>query len=442
MIGVIGILLAIAVLIWLSLKGVNVFVVSLISSVIVIITNVMPFWSSFTSDFATGFKNFCGSYFLLFGLAAAYGEFMKITGSAESVASTLFNIFGSKWAPVVCLLVTLLMSMGGVSAFVIVFAVYPIAAPLFRKANITKDFMPGIFLGASVSLCLALPGNPTSTNALLTRAEYGLGVDAYSAPIMGIIACVVGIVLCSVYLIWKQTSYAAKGIGYIVSGSDTAEEEPGKKLPPFWSSVLPIAVVIVMMFLLKTSMGTTECILTSLLVAMLLSVVLNFKVFFGDEKQQGVLKTFGNGFWSSVTALMLTGAVMGFAGVVQASGGFQHFVNFATGLSDSFNAYVSGVFAVNIMAGVTGTALGGLQFFADSMLSNYIGQVNPAAFHRLMTIACCGLDTLPHCSTFITCCAVCGVTVKKAYKHVFALTVVVPIVMTIVCLICISVGII
>ena len=256
MIGVIGILLAIAVLIWLSLKGVNVFVVSLISSVIVILTNGMPFWPGFTDAFATGFKNFAGSYFMLFGLAAAYGEFMKVSGSSESVASTLFKIFGAKWAPVVCLLVTLLMSMGGVSAFVIVFAVYPIAAPLFRKANITKDFMPGIFLGASVSLCLALPGNPTSTNALLTREEYGLGVNAYSAPIMGVIACIVGIVLCSLYLIWKQNKYAKTGIGYVVSGTDEVEEDPNKKLPPFWCSFLPIVFVIVMMFF--TSLYSTS----------------------------------------------------------------------------------------------------------------------------------------------------------------------------------------
>lgn len=279
MLGVIGILAAIAILIWLSIKGVNVFVVAMIASVVVIVTNGMDFWPAFTQSFADGFKNFCGNFFLLFGLAAAYGEFMKVTGSAESVADKLFKMFGAKWAPVVCLLVTLLMAMGGISAFVIVFAVYPIAAPLFRKANISKTFMPAIFLGASVSLCLALPGNPTSTNALLTREEYGLGVDAYSAPVMGIIACIVGAVLCSIYLIMKQRKYARLGIGYatLVAEGSKEDEETEKKLPPFWSSILPIIVVIVMMFLLKKTMGTTECILTSLLVAMGLSVLLNPK---------------------------------------------------------------------------------------------------------------------------------------------------------------------
>lgn len=98
-IGIIGLLLAISSLIVLSYKGVNAFIASLIASVVVIITNALPFWETLAGSYATGFKNFAGNYFLLFGLAAAYGEFLKVTGSAESVAKVLFKIFGVKWAP-------------------------------------------------------------------------------------------------------------------------------------------------------------------------------------------------------------------------------------------------------------------------------------------------------------------------------------------------------
>ncbi len=442
MIGVIGLLLAITCLIVLSYKGVNAFIASLIASVVVIITNMLPFWGTLSGAYATGFKNFAGSYFLLFGLAAAYGEFLKVTGSAESVARVLFKIFGVKWAPLGALLITLLMAMGGVSAFVIVFAVYPVAAPLFRKANITKNLLPGIVLCASVTLCLCLPGNPTSTNALLARPEYGLGVNAFSAPLMGIIACVVGTVIAGVYVTWQARRQTARGVGYVVSGTD-AQEESDKDLPPFLTSIVPLLIVVVVMILLKNIMSATDSILTSLCLAILASVILNPKVFFGADKKASILKTFTSGMWSSCTsALLLTGGVMGFAGVVQAAPGFQYFVNFAMSLSNTFNPYVSASVAVNVVAGITGTALGGLQIFADSMLPNYIGHVNPEAFHRLMTIACCGLDTLPHCSTFILMCSVCGVTAKDSYKHVFPLTVLMPILLTILCIILISVGII
>jgi H+/gluconate symporter-like permease len=437
-IGVIGLLVAIAVLIVLCYKGVNAFVASLISTAIVILTNQMPFWASYSTHYATDMKNFIGSFFLLFGLASAYGEFMKISGSAESVATTLFNKFGVRWAPVACILVTLLMALGGISAFVIVFAVYPVAAPLFRKANITKDLMPGIFLAASVSLCLSVPGNPTSTNALLTMTP--LGTNAYAAPVMGLIAGAVGLALDSLYVTFATKWETAKGNGYVVSGTDSEASfsDDGKSLPPFWSSILPLVVVIVMMFFLKGVMTTANCITTSLLVAMALVVLFNFKAMKGR-----VTKTFSDGLWSSVTALVLTGGVMGFAGVVQNASGFQYFLNFAMGLSNTFNPYLSAAVAVNVVAGITGTALGGLQIFTNTMLNSYLGLgINPEAFHRLMVIACCGLDTLPHCATFITMCAVCGVKVRESYKHVFFLTVAIPLVMTALCIMMALAGIV
>ena len=437
-IGVIGLLVAITALIVLSYKGVNAFVASLISTAIVVVSNQMSFWGSYSTYYATDMKNFMGSFFLLFGLSAAFGEFMKISGSAESVASTLFNKFGVRWAPVACILVTLLMALGGISAFVIVFAVYPVAAPLFRKANITKELMPGIFLAASVSLCLSIPGNPSNTNALLTMTA--LGTNAYAGPVMGLIAGAVGLVLATMYVTFAAKRETAKGNGYVVSGTDseTSFSSDGKSLPPFWSSVLPVIVVIAMMFFLKDIMTTSNCITTSLLIAMALVVLFNFKVMKGR-----VVKTFSDGLWSSVTALVLTGGVMGFAGVVQNAPGFQYFLNFAMGLSNTFNPYLSAAVAVNVVAGITGTALGGLQIFANSMLGSYLDLgINPEAFHRMMNIACCGLDTLPHCATFITMCAVCGVKVKEAYKHVFLLTVLIPMVMTALCIVMALVGIV
>ncbi|WP_409967382.1 Na+/H+ antiporter NhaC family protein [Bengtsoniella intestinalis] len=435
--GILGLLLAIAALIFLSYKGVNAFVASLIASAIVIATNAMPFWSSYSTYYADGMKSFAGSYFLLFGLAAGYGELMKVSGSAESVASKLFTLFGAKWAPVACILVTLLMAMGGISAFVIIFAVYPVAAPLFKKSNITKELMPGIFLFASVTLCLCLPGNPTSTNALLTTP---LGTNAYAAPIMGIIAGIIGLVIGSIYVTYAAKKETAKGNGYIVSGTDSTEdfESDGKILPNFFASVSPLLVVIISMLVLKNMMTTVDSINTSLLLAIALVSLLNRNTLKGK-----IVSTFSTGFWSSITPLMLTGGVMGFAAVVQQADGFQYFINFAMGMSDMFNPYVSAAIAVNVVAGITGTALGGLQIFSTTMLDSYLNlNINPEAFHRLMVIACCGLDTLPHCATFISMAAVCGVSIKGSYKHVLPLTVITPIILTIVCIILATLGIV
>jgi H+/gluconate symporter-like permease len=428
-------LLAIAALIVLSYKGLNAFVASLVASAIIIVTNWMPFWPSLTTEYANAMKNFVGSYFLQFGFGAAYGEFMKVTGAAESVAEKIFKLCGARLAALAAILVTLLLALGGISAFVIVFAVYPIAAPLFRKANVSKDYLPGIVLAASVSLCLSFPGNPTLTNALLTNY---LPTNAYAAPIMGTIAGLVGLVLGGIYVTAATKRDKLKGRGYVVSGTDSEKVTEAKSLPPFWTSILPILAVIAGMFALKNLMPALHTILTSLLFAMFLVVVFNYKTLKGK-----IVKTFVNGFWASLPATFLTAGVMGFAGIVQVAPGFQYFLNFANSLSTTFNPYVSGAVAVNVVAGITGTALGGLQIFANTMLPTYLSfNINPAAFHRIMVIACCGLDTLPHCATFILMCSVCGVTPKASYKHVFALTVVIPMFMTILCILMAILGIV
>lgn len=94
-------------------------------------------------------------------------------------------------------------------------------------------------LCASVTLCLCLPGNPTSTNALLARPEYGLGVDAFSAPVMGINRLHRGYRpgrdLCHL----QARRQTALGVGYVVSGTDALDDDEEKNLPPFWASIIP-----------------------------------------------------------------------------------------------------------------------------------------------------------------------------------------------------------
>lgn len=443
-IGVIGLLLAIACLIILSYKGVNAFIASLIASLVVVVTNLLPFWETFSGAYATGLKNFVGNYFLLFGLAAAYGEFLKVTGAAESVAKVLFKIFGVKWAPPGRAAHHPADGHGRRFRFCYRLCRLPRGRPLVPQGQHYEK--------PAARHCAVRFGDPVPVPARQPHQHQRIagpsGVRLGGGRIFG--SCNGHHRLHRGYRPGRDLCHLAGqtadrlGVGYVVSGTDALDDDEEKNLPPFWASIIPLLIVVFVMILLKNVMSATNSILTSLCIAIVACVVLNPKVFFGAHKKHGVLKTFTTGMWSSCTsALLLTGGVMGFAGVVQAAPGFQYFVDFANGLTTAFNPYVSASVAVNVVAGITGTALGGLQIFADTMLPNYINLgINPEAFHRLMTIACCGLDTLPHCSTFILMCSVCGVTAKDSYKHVFPLTVVMPILLTVLCILMISVGII
>ena len=74
---------------------------------------------------------------------------MEATGAAKSIAVKVTKLIGKKRAILGVLIATALLAYGGVSVFVIVFAIYPIALELFREANISRKLLvPTFMLGA------------------------------------------------------------------------------------------------------------------------------------------------------------------------------------------------------------------------------------------------------------------------------------------------------
>lgn len=54
--------------------------------------------------------------------------------------------------------------------------------------------------------------------------------------------------------------------------------------------------------------------------------------------------------------------------------------------------------------------------------------VNPEIFHRIVTIASNGLDSLPHNGLVITVITACGMTHKESYKQIFVTSVAVTLI--------------
>ena len=151
-IGVIGMIIAIVALIYLTFKGMNGFVASLAATVILIVTSGLPFWDTMVNTYAASMGKIFGSYLFMFCVASAYSELMKQSGAAESIANFFFSIFGVKASCAATVIISFLLAYSGINAFIIIFAIYPVAVPMFRKANISKNLMPAIFLYGSVVL--------------------------------------------------------------------------------------------------------------------------------------------------------------------------------------------------------------------------------------------------------------------------------------------------
>lgn len=81
--GVAGVVIAIILLVILSLKGFNIFLASMIATVIVAVSNMMNPLNALIEGYAPGLASFLGNYFFIFLFGLWMGKVMSITGATE-----------------------------------------------------------------------------------------------------------------------------------------------------------------------------------------------------------------------------------------------------------------------------------------------------------------------------------------------------------------------
>lgn len=425
MLGVVGVLVSIALLIYLAFKGWSIIPASLLCSLVVILTNNAEIWPSISSSYAGGFKYFIGAFFLIFFFGALFGKAMGDSGSANAVSYKLLSVFGAKRALLVIILATATLTYGGVSVFVVIFTIYPIAAVLFKEADLPKRLIVGaIALGAGTFTMTALPGTPAIQNLIPAQV---LGTPPTAAPILGIVASIIMFSLGFWYLTWQSTVARRNDEHFVPGPADDMERmslmDPGQ-LPDWRLAFLPLVCVIGLIVTLKM-LDPLYVVTVALAAGTLLTNILFWK------RIENPLKTLNDGFSQAVMPLLNTAAVVGFGFVVKSVAAFESFVNFAVSLP--FPPLVSAAVAVNIMAGITGSASGGLTIFMKTMAPHYMELgLAPDVLHRITSVASGGLDSLPHSGAVITMLLVMGVTHKEGYKDLGIVTVVFPVVASIV----------
>src|SRR6185369_13196101 len=125
----------------------------------------------------------------------------------------------------------------------------------------------------------------------------------------------------------------------------------------------------------------------------------------------------------SLLASMNTASEYGFGGVIAALPGF---VVIADALKAIPNPLANTAISVSVLAGITGSASGGMSIALAAMSDQFIAAANAAnipleVLHRVAAMASGGMDTLPHNGAVITLLAVTGLTHKQAYKDVFVI---------------------
>ncbi len=424
MLGVVGVLVSIALVIYLAFKGWSIIPASLLCSLVVILTNNAEIWPSISGSYAEGFKYFIGAFFLIFFFGSLFGKAMGDSGSANSISYKLLDTFGAKRALLVIIVSTATLTYGGVNVFVVVFTIYPIAAVLFKEADLPKRLIVGaLALGAGTFSMTALPGTPAIQNLIPAQI---IGTTATAAPILGIVASLIMFSLGFWYLSWQSRVAVRNGEHFVPGPNDDVKTMSlvDRGLLPDWKlAVLPLVCVIGLIVILK-KIDPIFAVTIALAAGTLLTNILFRK------RIESPLKTLNDGISQSLLPLLNTAAIVGFGFVVKGVAAFETFIDFA--LSLPLPPLASAACAVNIMAGITGSASGGLTIFMKTMGPKYLEMgIAPDVLHRVCSIASGGLDSLPHSGAVITLLMVMGVTHKEGYRDLGVVTVIFPIVATV-----------
>jgi H+/gluconate symporter-like permease len=419
MIGLVG---GLALLIFLTMRGMNLLVVGPLSALFVAVLSGMPLFpqlagegeANLVGNYMTGFSGFVTSWYLMFLLGAIFGKVMEDSGAADSVAELIVGKLGMKYAVLAIVASCAVLTYGGVSLFVVAFSVYPMALSLFKQANLPRRFIPAALAFGSVTFTMTSAGSPEIQNWI--PIEH-LGTSPYAGWEVSLIVAVFMMIFGYWWLKRIITKAVNKGETFISRETDPVAEK--KELPHPAMGVLPLAVVLIIAFIFHDSLAQSALII-ALLGGVIATYLLNRKYFrnFWNAVSEGTL--------GALIAIGNTAAVVGFGGVAKAVPAFQTAVDFMTDIPGS--PLIGGAIAVSVIAGMTGSASGGQVIALPLIAPHYMDMgVNPEALHRVVAISSGALDSLPHNGYVVTTVrSICGETHQDAYGAVGIVTVIVP----------------
>lgn len=444
---IIAIVLSLFLLVTFAYRGYSVILFAPLFALFAASFSGLPVLPGYTELFMAKAVTYIKSFFPVFLLGAVFGKVMEETGMARSIALETIRIIGKDKAIFAVVFACMILCYGGISMFVCAFAVYPFAAALFREADIPKRLIPACFVaGVFTATMDCYPGSPQIQNIIPTIY---LGTTTFAAPILGLICGTLLIILCFVYLEFRRKQMARAGEGY---GNHTLNEtiiDPEAKLPPWQLSLIPLIVVLVLNFYFSMVFQWDDSLLgpfrdmnvpllakgvhnvvaiwalvLGLLAAIIIASATGRKFM---SKNTSVKAALNAGALGSLLAIMNTASEVGYGNVIASLPGFMEIADALLGIGQGMPLF-NVALMVNILAGITGSASGGLSIALDIFGQHFLAETAAAGIpaevvHRIAAMASGGMDSLPHNGAVITTLAICGLTHREAYKDMFAITI-------------------
>lgn len=462
-----GIVLALVLLMALAYRGVSVLLLApLMALLAALFSPGVPLLASYTQIFMPALGAFVVAFFPLFLLGAVFGKLMEDSGAARVIAQAIVAWLGARQAILAIVLACAVLTYGGVSLFVVAFAVYPMASALFREVDFPKRLIPGtIALGAFTFTMTALPGTPAIPNAI--PMPY-FGTTPFAAPGLGLIGGAVMLGLGTLWLVRRAAAATARGEGYGTHAQTHSGQDPARQLahtpvplasPPadalspralkhsLARALAPVLLVMVLNYLLATwllpaldtgylaepQFGATTLAKVRGLWAVTLALAAAIALLMWLQRRQlpRLSQSLEQGATSAVMPLLNTASQVGFGAVIASLAGFALLRDWVLTIAPD-NPLVSVSIAVNLLAGITGSASGGMSIALQTLGETWLAMghaagIAPELLHRVTAIATGGLDALPHNGAVITLLGICGLSHRQSYADIFVVAVAIPV---------------
>lgn len=442
MIGIFGIILSLVLLMYLAYRGWSVIILApLLALLAAVFNGHIHLTAVYTQVFMKSMGDFAVKYFPIFLLGAVFGKLMEDSGCARKIALSIVHVFGKKYSPMAVVFSCALLTYGGISAFVAAFSLYPLAGALFKTADIPKRLIPGtIALGIFTFSMTALPGTVQIHN--LIPMSY-FKTDSFAAPELGLIA---GLFMALGGLIWifyrvKQANDRGEGYG---TGHINEESFTEEKLPSFLMAVSPIILVIGLnyffsrwiplwdtTYITEKRYGIID--LHSVLGLWAVTMALFFSVVFLSlvhfKALKNIPESLGKGALGSLLPTFNTASEVGYGATVASLAGFALIKESVLNISP--NPLLSEFVSVNVLAGITGSASGGLSIALSALGADFYQRalemgISAELLHRIASLSSGGFDTLPHNGAVITLLTICGLSHRQSYKDIAVVSLLIP----------------
>ncbi len=430
MIGYLSMILGLAVVMYMMIKGWNPIIVGIVAAFVVILMNRLPFSQTMSDSYFVGFTTMVKSLFpAIFSgslMAQIYNRSGAVVTITDKLGNLLFREGGSpesryRSAILSMVLVSGLVCYCGMNSLVTLIAVYPIALRILKRAGIPKRFVVGMLTCGVFSFAMTGPGSAEIVNILAMQV---LNTSSHVGLCGGILAIIMEIASTTIVLTWMIKRAVARGETFAYGPKDYVADDEAEK-PGLAQALIPLGTLFVLFNVFSVD------IFAATMITDLMSVVF-FRKYIGGR--EGLFRIINEGVAMTFPPIASVGSIVGFTSIVQTLPEFQALMDRV------FNLNVSPVLilllTVSLIALMTGSSSSAIRIAVPMVSEECMKAGLSAAFiHRVSCFACSVFDTMPWTSGIVITLGIADLDMKDGYPPMFVGTCLSTFLGTMVCVI-------